>query len=650
MQGGGREDSARLERRLHLSHERVLDLERELASVRQSLTYRLGALLVQACRNPAGAVRAFVELLRLGRAAFRSGHSHPVSLKSPKPSDVGLRPDGLRPGDTVEVPTLRDGLPSSKEGEGGPVVAAILGSSSACCLRYEVRLVLLAKETWRQEIEHARPDFLLVESIRAGKGHDWSTASESHEARREGLPGVLRYCRERNLPTILWHTENRIPGDGLLELARAFDVVFTTEEESARRFRERGNHYRVHVLPPAAQPRLHNPCREHGWPRYAVCVAGARPSSSASPHCRDELRDLLDPARRFDVHVLDDVSPERVAAAYRCYDLMLNAADTTTTSVPRRVFESLASGTPVISTDSPGLHDLLGSHVRITRSASGTTAHLEALLNDEEALAREAHLGYRHVHQHHTWRHRLDEMLGCLGTEPLQRRRATVSVVMPIMRPQNLIRAVKNFARQSHPDKELLLVLNNAQFDPERIREAVRAISEVHVLHLPGRPTLGECLNRAAQRAAGRYVAKMDDDDHYGSAYLSDLVLTARFSDAEVLGKGTHYAYVESRDVMVLRVMSREHAYAPDVSGATLFVDRDVLLRVPFRNVTPREDILFLRDVQSAGCRIYSADRFNFLAVRRRGRPAHTWRIPDDKFLETCRYVQPGLHLSRAML
>ena len=51
--------------------------------------------------------------------------------------------------------------------------------------------------------------------------------------------------------------------------------------------------------------------------------------------------------------------------AYRCYDVMLNVNTVTgsPTMFSRRVFESLACGTPVLSSESVGMSRMLGGHV-----------------------------------------------------------------------------------------------------------------------------------------------------------------------------------------------------------------------------------------------------------------------------------------------
>ena len=104
---------------------------------------------------------------------------------------------------------------------------------------------------------------------------------------------------------------------------------------------------------------------------------------------------------------------------------------------------------------------------------------------------------------------------------------------------------LENFAKQSYQEKELLLILNNASFDIDAIRTQTQALSNVCILQMKKRSTLAACLNRGVETASGEYIAKMDDDDYYGERYLSDMMLAANFSDAEVLGKGTYFAYME---------------------------------------------------------------------------------------------------------
>lgn len=282
-----------------------------------------------------------------------------------------------------------------------------------------------------------------------------------------------------------------------------------------------------------------------------------------------------------------------------------------------------------------------GTASSVVRDSAGT---------DDEASLRRAHLRYRHRHAaggHSHPMHRLRVRLGLDAPVPAE---PAVSVVLPTSRPGRIPQAIENYARQSYARKELLLVLNNAAFDMDAIRERTRSLPNVRVLPIDGKPSLGECLNEGIRRAAGDYVARMDDDDCYGRAYLDDLALAARVTGAEILGKGTYYAYMEGRDATGVRIVAKEHALARRVAGATLFAKREVLTRLPFKPLTRGEDGAFLGDARCAGCRIYSADRFNVVVVRRHDRESHTWRIADDDFAALCRDVQDGFGIARATI
>ena len=239
---------------------------------------------------------------------------------------------------------------------------------------------------------------------------------------------------------------------------------------------------------------------------------------------------------------------------------------------------------------------------------------------------------------------------GGSGVEPLDSGQPSVSVLMPTMRPENVARCLDNFAKQEYRDKELILILNNAEFDVDAIRRDVESIPDAQVLHVEGRTTLGDCLNRGVQAASGKYVAKMDDDDLYGERYLSDTVLAASFSDAEIVGKGMHFVYLEAPNATALLEKTPEHTFTFFVRGATLFIRAEVVRDIQFDSISIKEDTNFQRAAAVAGCRIYSADRFNFVQVRTRLVSGHTTQTPDAELLQQCRDQTPGFDLSRAMI
>ena len=123
----------------------------------------------------------------------------------------------------------------------------------------------------------------------------------------------------------------------------------------------------------------------------------------------------------------------------------------------------------------------------------------------------------------------------------------------------------------------------------------------------------------------------MDDDDFYGSNYLSDQLYALSYSGAQIVGKQAHYMYLASRNSTILRNAFKEHRFTHMVMGPTIMGHRGVFDDVRFQPLGAGEDTKFLSDVIGASGSIYSADRFNFCQYR--AKEDHTWTISDNFLL-----------------
>ena len=664
--------STQLKRNLDARESEVRVLRHRIQAAYSSTSFLAGSAIVNAAKQPKKFWKLPFYLLRL----YRSASTPAVEASEASDSDERYRniPSylDLDVSRFVSFPPLS--MPEAKTN--GPPVAAILDTFTEHSLRYELNLLLLSRERWRTEIETTRPVCLLVESTFSGNGGEWQRRVHRYERQDDNpLGDLLRYCSSNGIPTIFWNKEDPPHFDDFIGAAKEFDFVFTTDADCIPLYRETLGHDRVYALPFAAQPRLHNPSRQEDWPKYPVCFAGSW-IQHRYPERAESLRSLLDPALPVGLHIFDrnlsriemgpnyhfpdrykeaikgTLSYKEMLTAYRCYNVLLNVntVSESPTMFSRRVFESLACGTPVISSESVGMSQMLEGHVRVARSVEDATDHLVDVLGNEESRVREGHLAYRFVHENHTYRHRMANIFHTVGLGSLELEQPSVSVLMPTMRPENVLRCLENFTKQTYENKELLLLLNNAEFDLEAIRRHTDGIPNVQVLHIEGRSTLGDCLNRGVEAASGDYIAKMDDDDHYGERYLSDSVLAASFSDAEVVGKGMHFVFFEASNATALLEKTPEHTFTFFVRGATLFIKSDVVRDVPFDSISIKEDTNFQRAAAQAGCKIYSADRFNFVQVRTRQLSDHTTQTPDNEVLKECRDHTPGLDLSRAIL
>ena len=663
---------ARLKANLDSKTGEVRVLRHRLQATRSSTSFLAGSAMVRAAKQPHTLWKLPFQLLRLYRSTSKPPAESVVETESSTTySDLPEDP-GLDVSQFIKYPPLP--VPEAKVN--GPPVAAILDTFTEHSFRYEADLLLLSRRNWRAEMEQKRPVCLLVESAFQGNNGEWQYLILDYENLADNpLRELLEFCRSAGIPTVFWNKEDPPHFDDFIGAAREFDFVFTSDADCVPIYRETLGHDRIYVLPFAAQPRLQNPSREEGWSKYPVCFAGSW-VQHRYPERAESLRSLLDPALPLGLHIFDrnlariEMGPnyrfperykeaikgalnyQEMLTAYRCYDVMLNVNTVTEspTMFSRRVLESLACGTPVISSESVGMSRMLGEHVRVARSVEDTVDHLLDLMGDEEARIREGHLAYRYVHENHTYRHRMHEIFRRVGIESLGSGQPSVSVLMPTMRPENVARCLDNFVKQAYRGKELILILNNAEFDLDAIRRDIESIPNAQVLHVEGRTTLGDCLNRGVEAASGKYIAKMDDDDLYGERYLSDSVLAASFSDSEIVGKGSFFMYFEEADTTALAELTPEHTFTHFVTGGTLFIRADVIRETPFESISIKEDTNFQRAAARAGCRIYAADRFNFVRVRTGRLSDHADQTPDSEFLKLCRDRTPRLDLGRVMI
>ena len=645
----------------HRKSREISALEQRVQDVLESTSYKAGQILVGSAKEPRTLWKAPPRLWQLYRSSWAR-----TRLNNVEPAPSRLAP-------TVDIPASK--TPPTRS-EGAPVVAAILDTFTKYCLSYEADLILLTPKQWKRQLERAQPAFLLVESAWSGNNGEWRYLLTNYKSRDVNpLRDLVKHCREHGLTTVFWNKEDPPNFEVFIDAAKEFDFVFTTDADCIPKYKEICGHDRVYLMAFACQARLHNPCREKSWPRYPVCFAGSWMEKYSER--RRSLDDLLEPALAFGLHIFDrnfkvteydsryrfpdryqsaikgSLDYEHMLTAYRCYDVMMNVNTVTDspTMFSRRVFESLACGTPVISTDSVGLRAMLGGYVRITRNSQDTTSHLNELLADEERRMREGHLGYRYVHTHHTYRHRMKEMFLEVGVESGDSaRKPSVSVVIATCRPDNVKFAIENYRKQVYAEKELLLVLNNAIFDVESIEARTKDLHNVRIVQVDGSVTLGESLNMGVEEASGYYIAKMDDDDYYGENYLSDMMLAADFSGADILGKGTYFVHMKAGNITALRSVASQHEFTDFVAGATLTGRREVLREIRFPDCTRGEDSSLLAKASKAGCRIYSADAFNILVVRGTDHQRHTWDIGDSDFLKNCRNIRSGLEWARVMI
>lgn len=569
------------------------------------------------------------------------------------------------PSDNLSAETLLEVFPAAPKTCRRPVfddltVGTILDEFSAESFGYEWTTVPLKRKEWTSQL--ALIDFVFVESAWNGNSGDWKFKLTGTAGPSTEIVELLAECRRRGIPTVFWNKEDPPHFEDFLPLAKMFDAVFTSDVRLIDEYKTQLGHNRVAPLAFAAQPAIHSPVRPsknfaardiafagmyftHKFPerraQMDLLLGAANAVSSRMEHGLEIFSRFLGDDERYQFpgdladRVVGSLPYRNLLTAYKNYKVFLNVNSVvdSPSMCARRIFEITAAGTPVISTPSEATkHFFPPSELPQPKTQEEAELTLRAYVRSSELRDRTVHLAQRRIWDQHTYTHRAMTIMDSIGTayqNPIPR---SVSVVVSTNRPEHLSNVLETHAAQKLENRELIIVQHGFGSSPEVVNQAADlGIENLILLEAPGSDSLGACLNRGIEAASGDVIAKMDDDDIYGEHYLSDQLAALRYSNADLVGKQAHYLHLRNRDIVMCRFPEREHRFTDLVMGPTLMGSKELLQRFPFADRTLGEDTDLQRRLVSAGARIYSADRFNFVQVR--DSHSHTWDVDDDLLL-----------------
>ncbi|MDR6879486.1 glycosyltransferase involved in cell wall biosynthesis [Bacillus sp. 3255] len=202
--------------------------------------------------------------------------------------------------------------------------------------------------------------------------------------------------------------------------------------------------------------------------------------------------------------------------------------------------------------------------------------------------------------------------------------KAGVSVITVTNKPEFIKNIFRNYRHQSWDQRELIIVLNHHNMKPSTYRAYARRKGiQAAIYQLPESLPLGVCLNYGIKRARYPYIAKFDDDDYYGPAYLAEAVRTAEWTGADVVGKNRFYMYMMGSKELLLLTKRRKDC----VAGATLVFRKKLFPAVKFTRRRAGSDMKFLADIWKRGGVVRTTSHRHFVAVRRADQSKHTWKF-----------------------
>jgi len=297
---------------------------------------------------------------------------------------------------------------------------------------------------------------------------------------------------------------------------------------------------------------------------------------------------------------------DEMVKAYKRYKVFLNvnSVKTSPTMFSRRVFELLACGTPVISAYARGIDEILGSDIVLfTRSEDETRNHLEHLLKNPDERNRLSVRGIRKVMDEHTYAHRFINILHTIGLNTGNFHKVRVAAIAIIKKIDDVKHIIDTHNQQTYRDFDLFLFVDK-KIKKSSIESMLKEFNKYPVKVFYDITDIQQTIKNLVRDC---YVWIMNCKDYYGPNFLKDAVIAVKYSNADIIGKHTHFELAPNGSTIELKGDGHEFMYVQSlVPGSVIFHSStlkndeiDTLLANRTLNINNRKAL--------------SIDRFNYL-------------------------------------
>ena len=434
------------------------------------------------------------------------------------------------------------------DGGSKPIVLGVMDEFTETCFGPNVGLLKPRPDNWYALAQKYPPEMVFVESAWKGNGGSWQYRVGSYNySPGDEVSQMFQWARKQGIPSIFWNKEDPVHHDKFMAAAGRAEHIFTTDQKMVESYKQQTGNASVHALPFAAQPALHKPAALGG--RVAACCFAGSWYGDRHAARGEAMKWLLDAALPFDLHIYDrnhgtgnfefpgrfrdcirgGLPYRELCHQYRQYRVFLNVNSVTDspTMLSRRVFELLASGTPVISTPALGIESVFDEQaVWLVETPAQAREATDTLLNDDKEWRRRSLAGIREVFSRHTYAHRINQIFEIVGISQRKEVDPRVLVLATVDSDQMVDELVHFVDQQSYQNFVVGVSSHDEYRLPENLPEKLLRIES---------PEMFEVLvNQQRVGVVGDWSLNLE----YGQHYLRDLVNAMAYApDAQGWGK-----------------------------------------------------------------------------------------------------------------
>jgi len=322
-------------------------------------------------------------------------------------------------------------------------IALVTDYFTTDCLSAECRVRAMSPGNFKEVIDQWKPDLVFVESTFHGTNGAWryELAKQPKWLRLSKPTAIYRlveFARRCGIPTVFWNKDDGAFFDAFIDVAKAFDYVFTTDKECIERYRQHlPAQVPVNTLVMPYQPAFHSftgfhfkhneACFTgsyyrrilHERQRFLDMVFDACEEADLRLNVFDRNHDRL--SRHFEfrfpkkgqLHLHGRVPHRETAQIYKTHAVSLNVNSVTDseTMCSRRLLEILACGGIAVTNPSRAVDRYFRDYCHVVSTREEARELFSRLrhgpLGEDKARAE---AGAAYVRQNHTWTHRLEEI------------------------------------------------------------------------------------------------------------------------------------------------------------------------------------------------------------------------------------------------
>lgn len=508
-------------------------------------------------------------------------------------------------------------------------ISAIMDEFTYHSYKYEADIQRLTFDNWKNEIISFMPHMVFIESSWHGNEGEWSKKiAYVTEEKHSYIKHLISFTKSLGIPVVFWNKEDPVHYDHFIETAKLCDYVFTTDSDRIPDYKRDCDHENIDVLQFAAQPKTHNPIKIQKERVDGISFAGSyyalreersrdmdRLFKASIPYGlyiydrnyeatqRGEKLNFLFP-EKFREYILGSLPFHQIDKAYKGYKFMINinTVKTSPTMYARRVYEGLASGTPIISNYSLGMEKQFGDLIGYSENEDDLESYLNRLLEDESEYNKTKQLGIRRVLSEHTYTQRLYQIAENIGYK-LKKENFDVTFISFVENENDTERAIQIFNEFNYNYKNLIIFVNEEIASYSFAKQKITLLKEKDLEHF---------FITFSQIKETDFIAPINVKDFYGKGYLTDLLLANHYTTADIIGKKNYYIN-DGHDLKEIHKAS-EYEYVDNVNIYASIVRANILA-----NLSLNESLEYLKGTKSLselkylGIRIFSNDKMNYL-------------------------------------